>query len=364
MSDILKKVKQRKEDKQGPAVEPQEHIPQPPAEKAISKPAPDLSKEAKLSEVITSARMKEVRMASEKEANKIYIETLSLIREMLKDKELDYRSIDIKRTTQQIEKMFDQLQLQNDSLIELSLVSEQPDGARNYLYQHLVNTSILSMITGISLGYDRPRLIKLGISSLLFDIALAKRQEITGQSGKLSGEEYNEIKNHAKEAGEILEEIEGLPKVVVDAVYQHHERVDGSGYPQGLQKENIKEFAQIIGLADMYEALTHKRPHRPGYNPFEAMKVVLNNKNIFNSKITKAFLEKVGLYPVGSIVNLSTNEQAKVIKHNLKHPLSPKVLVISESEDEGAVGKREVDLSSTPTVHIISCLSCEHISIG
>ena len=371
MSDILKKIKERKEGRQGQVVEPKDlkgitktPTPEVTKEKSISEPQPSVSDQTKASEVRISPAMKDAVMTSEKEANKIYTETLSLIKDMLKDKDLDYRSLEIKKITAQIDKLISQLELHNDSLIELSLISEQPEGVNDYLCQHLLNTSILSIITGISLGYDRPRLIKLGISSMLFDIALARQQERTSQPGKLSSEEFREIKSHAREAKEILEQIEGLPKIVAQAAYQHHERIDGSGYPQGLKKEDIKEFAQIIGLTDMYEALTHRRAHRPGYNPFEAMKIVLNNKDIFDCKITKAFLEKVGLYPVGSIVKLSTNEQAKVIKHNLKHPLSPKVQVISESEDEGRIGKREIDLSSTPTVHIISCLSCQRICIA
>lgn len=369
MSEILKKIKERKDDKQPGLVKSQEpvdksDIKQAPEEKIAPKSVLNIPKEDKTEEIKVWPPASAAITNSKKAADKVYLEAFSFIKEMLKEDDLNYRSIDIQKITLHIERIIDQLHQHNDSLIELSLVSEESKGAANYLHQHLLNTSILAIAIAVALGYDRKRLIRLGISSMLFDIALARRKELIAQPRKLAEEEYKEIKNHAREAEEILGEIEEAPKIALDVAQQHHERIDGSGYPQGLKKENIKEFSQIIGLADTYEALTHKRAHRPGYNPFEAMKIILNHKNIFDSKIIRALLEKVGLYPVGSIVKLSTNERAKVIRNNLKRPLSPKVQVIYESEDEGKIGKREIDLSTTPTVHIISCLSCDFICIN
>ena len=183
----------------------------------------------------------------------------------------------------------------------------------DYLYYHVVNVCILVLYLGQELGYDRLRLDELGIAAFLHDIGIVRHLMLINKSGVLTRNEYLAVKKHPQDALEIIGKIGiKLNQNILDAISQEHERLDGSGYPSGLSAGQISEYAQLIGLLDVYESLMHVRPHRDKYSAFDAMKSMINMKNGFDRRLLKMVIDKVGLFPVGSLVRLNTKETAIV----------------------------------------------------
>jgi HD-GYP domain-containing protein (c-di-GMP phosphodiesterase class II) len=225
------------------------------------------------------------------------------------------------------------------------------------LYRHVVNVSIISLELGRGLGYEKQQLVELGVASLMHDIGIIKYLELINKSGKLTDEEFRKIKDHPLNGLEILSKIGGefMPGLI-DVISQEHERMDGTGYPKGIRDDQIKEFAQIVGLVDVYEAMTHLRPYRLKYSPPKVMNTILNKKSAFSSKVLKVFLEKIGVFPVGTTVRLNTKEVGVVCKENHGLPLRPQVMVLLDEGGNKLPQPRQVDLSANLLVCIEECL--------
>ncbi|MDI6641630.1 MAG: HD domain-containing protein, partial [Elusimicrobiota bacterium] len=178
-----------------------------------------------------------------------------------------------------------------------------------YLYSHAANVCILSTLLGVSMNYSQVDLEKLALSALLHDIGMLKLLNIANKPEKIPQNEFKEIKKHSY-VSELLSNIEltGEQKQLLETIIsQIHERIDGHGYPKGLSGEDINIFARIIGVADVYEALTHKRPWRDRYLPHEALKKMIEIADSdFDTKLIKLFIDKISLYPPGSYVRLNT----------------------------------------------------------
>lgn len=225
------------------------------------------------------------------------------------------------------------------------------------LYYHVVNVSILVLELGKGLGYDKQRLIELGTAGFMHDIGIIKFTELINKNGKLNEEELRKIKGHTLSGLEILNKIGGeFTPGLIDVISQEHERLDGTGYPKGIKDDEIKEFAQIVGLADVYEAMTHLRPYRLRFSPPKTMNMILNKKSEFSPKVLKIFLEKIGIFPVGTRVRLNTKEVGVVAKENLGLPLRPLVLVIFDENGNKLIAEKQIDLSSNLLICIEECM--------
>ncbi len=226
-------------------------------------------------------------------------------------------------------------------------IFEHLPGTVDTLSINLVNVCALSIDVGITMGYDRSELMDLGVAAFLHDVGMGNYYELVAQARCLDPEEKTVVQNHARNGSETLRAIQGsLQESVLRVVREEHERSDGSGYPRGLENEAISKHARIIGMVDVYEALTHERPHRKKCSPLESIKIMVENKNLFDLKLMKVFFEKIGFYPKGTFVQLNTKEVAYVLKQNLNMPLSPVVEVIYDEQGKKVEGGREIDLSN------------------
>jgi HD-GYP domain-containing protein (c-di-GMP phosphodiesterase class II) len=133
---------------------------------------------------------------------------------------------------------------------------------------------------------------------------------------------------------------------VKEAVQMHHERVNGKGYPRGIQQDSINPYAKIIGLVDTYEAMTNGRPYVEGMNAHKAVKFILSSlKGDFDEEVMKVFIDKMSVYPIGSIVRLDTRELARVVSVQPGSPLRPVVMVIRDANGEPVKERTIIDLS-------------------
>lgn len=248
--------------------------------------------------------------------------------------------------------------LKNDAdkgLLKLALADYQL--AEGYLYQHAVNVCIITLHIGMHLGHEPSRLRELGVASLLHDIGLTRYLSLIGKQETFSKDEKKKVRDHPQQSVDILNNsIQGIEPVIIEAIYQEHERMDGSGYPRGLKEGAISEYAALIGVVDVYEALVHRRPYRNRQSFLGAVKIILAKKERFAYWAVKGLLDSVGLFPVGALVRLNTQELAVVIRHNEQSPLRPLVNIIIDSQGRDLREPKLSDLKENFMLHIKECV--------
>jgi HD-GYP domain-containing protein (c-di-GMP phosphodiesterase class II) len=249
-----------------------------------------------------------------------------------------------------------ELVAQDDFGLMKSCFSDYPDQA-DYLYYHGVNVSIFALRMALGLGYEQRAALELGLAGLLHDIGLMSYLDIINQSRTLTRDERTRVKQHPRTGLEILSKLNPVPSAgIMDVVCQEHERIDGTGYPEGLRESAVCLSAQVVGLADTYEALTHRRPHREKRTPLEASKIIAEEKQAFSPKIIKVLFERVGIFPVGATVRLNTKELGIVLRVHTEFPLRPLVKVLFDAEGNELKEPKLVDLSNSRVLFIAECL--------
>lgn len=241
-----------------------------------------------------------------------------------------------------INEIIDQLLNNSNLMVELVDIRSMDD----YVFAHSVNVCVLALMTGISLGYERPKLFHLGMGSLLHDIGkILVPKEILNKPGPLTEEEYSVVKKHPEYGLQILGKNSQVSQLSRMIVYQHHERYCGAGYPQGLRDSEIHEFAQITGMVDMYDALTADRVYRKAFPPHEAYEMIAGAGDyLFPYHIIEPFLSNIAAYPAGTVVELSTNEVAVVVRTSKGLPLSPRVRILYDKAGKPVTTINEIEL--------------------
>lgn len=230
----------------------------------------------------------------------------------------------------------------------------------NYLIGHIVNVTILSLTTARSLHYDAAKLRGLGICALLYDLGMAKLLSIAATPHKLSGEAFKEIKQHTQYSVELLRSWGIAWEGVTEVAQQHHERADGSGYPAGLKAGSIHEWAQLIGLIDVYESLTHPRAHRQQPTPAaHVIAALLSSRDLFEAKYLRALLDQISLYPVGTWVQLSSGEYGQVSEVTPGMPMRPVVSVQFDHQHRRLPVPRHVNLREQMSLLVEKVLDAE-----
>ncbi|PDO09515.1 MAG: hypothetical protein BLM47_12165 [Candidatus Reconcilbacillus cellulovorans] len=217
----------------------------------------------------------------------------------------------------------------------------------HYLYRHSLNVCLYAIGIGISLGWDRDRLMTFGLGALLHDIGkLMVPQDILLKPGKLTPEEFEAVKRHTEAGFDLLRGEPNIPMAVAYCALQHHERLDGSGYPRGLKADEIQELAQWIGLIDAYDAMTSMRPYRKMMLPHEALEVLYaGSGTLFDTKKIWHFRNQIAIYPIGMTVTLSTGETGVVVDLNAGLPDRPVVRIFRDAEGVELSQPYELDLS-------------------
>lgn len=217
-----------------------------------------------------------------------------------------------------------------------------------YLFSHSINVCTLMVSFGKYLGFDSQLLREIGIGSLLHDIGTMKiPSAILNKKSALSDEEYSEIKKHVEYGRKILEETEGVSETSITTAYHHHERLDGSGYPNGLKGDKISYTGQAIAIIDVYDALTTKKCYRRKIPPTQALEMIYEWSGAqFNRELVQKFIRCIGIYPVGALVRLKSGFIGVVVNHSEENLLQPVVRVIYNKKAERYVSvPYDIDLS-------------------
>ncbi|BCA53630.1 hypothetical protein W02_07700 [Nitrospira sp. KM1] len=239
---------------------------------------------------------------------------------------------------------------QNDHLVVHALAG--PIGSP--LVTNMINVSILSAKIGAGLGYHGEELDRLTLAGLLHDVGLfAVPQSLVMKTGRLTGDERTLIEQHPELGYHVVHKVGSAWAWLADVVRQAHERWNGQGYPNKLKGRAINEFAQIIGVVDVFDALISPRSYRRRFFPHEAVhELIVAERKAFPREVIKALVQQLSAYPLGTLVRLTTGESGAVVRINPDFPLRP-VLHIDGGRSHEA---RELDLSRTPLVAIVETL--------
>jgi len=228
------------------------------------------------------------------------------------------------------------------ALVSLARLKTQDD----YTYMHSVAVCALMVALGREVGLDADACRAAGFAGLLHDMGKAAMPlDVLNKPGKLTDEEFAVMKSHPERGHEMLLESGQVTEDALDVCLHHHEKVDGSGYPQRLQGDQISLLARMGAVCDVYDAITSDRPYKAGWDPAESIAKMASWKGHFDPAIFKSFVKSLGIYPTGSLVRLKSNKLAVVVEQNPTNLISPVVKVFFSIASQMPLVPQRVDLS-------------------
>ena len=287
----------------------------------------------------------------------VYSDTIKSLRSCFKQFNQD-QLFDSKDLAQKVDNCLDSILLNTSAMSWLSRVKSH----HNYTNEHAMHVSLLAMVFAVHCGWSRDEAKIAGLSGLLFDIGKTKVPvQILNKPSPLSETEWQLMHAHPKWTRYFLEK-SGFEKAIVDAGYYHHERPDGQGYPVKRMGSQTNQYARLIHILDAFDAMTSYRPYAEQRTVFEATKVLYRGRGTeFDAVMVDQFIEMIGVYPIGTIVELTSGEVGVVIGQNNDASLLPKLSVIRDQNKnemaETVVNLRDiVDRQGNPRVRIKTML--------
>lgn len=216
----------------------------------------------------------------------------------------------------------------------------------NYTYNHAVSASVWAVAFGRHLGLPKKDLQSLAIGAMLFDVGKVKLPEkLINHKKRFNQYEFKLVKKHVDYSLDIIREIKGINDDVIDMVQTHHERYNGSGYPGGLSGNQIPLFGKIAGIVDCYDAIISERPFTSAISPHDAVKKLYEWRNLdFQAELVEQFIQVVGIYPVGTIVELSDGRVGIIISQNRVWRLRPQVMTLLNENKEPLINFDTINL--------------------
>ncbi|MBI4569520.1 MAG: HD-GYP domain-containing protein [Planctomycetes bacterium] len=229
-----------------------------------------------------------------------------------------------------------------------------------YLVAHTLNVTLITINVAAAMGYSRRQVYEAAYGAFLHDVGMTRIPvEIEEKTTPLTPAEMAEIRDHPQKGLALLRSLSRVPRSTLFAVYQEHERCDGTGYPSQARGPQIHPVAKIVAVADVFDALTSDRPYRKGVKPYSAIETIIKNahKGLFDTDVVKAFLRYFSLFPVGSWVQLNTQEIAKVMCANPVRYDKPVVRIVFRNEHhEVYANPKLVDLTETANLHVVKAV--------
>ncbi|MBF0454888.1 MAG: HD-GYP domain-containing protein [Magnetococcales bacterium] len=241
-----------------------------------------------------------------------------------------------------VKEMADSMFRNPDAILSLSLIKKRDE----YTFMHSVNVGVFLMSFCRAMGMDEKTIISVGIGGMLHDIGKMHTPDaILNKQGKLTDEEFAIMKQHVVFSRKLLEETPGIEEVSISVAAQHHERYDGSGYPQGLKGDAINAFGQMAAIVDVYDAITSDRCYHKGNPPYLALKRMLDwSRFHFSQELFHTFVQCVGIYPMGTVVRLKNGLLGVVTRPNKESLLHPVIKAAMNSKTRQFIQPRELDL--------------------
>jgi len=234
--------------------------------------------------------------------------------------------IDITPLAAVAEEMVDTMFTHGDAMLCLARIRAKDA----YLMEHSMNVAILLANFGRYLGLERSVLKELTLGGLLHDVGkIMTPDEVLNKPGKLTDEELEVMREHVVHSHDILAATAGITPIMLEVAANHHERIDGTGYPRRLKGDQLSLYTRMSGIVDVYDAVTADRVYKQGMQPTQAFRILLKGVDLhFDADLVTRFIKCMGVYPVGTLVQLSNQRLAIVMQRNEQQPLKPVVKVI------------------------------------
>lgn len=258
--------------------------------------------------------------------------------------------IDIVDMSESISNIIDEILNNPDIQVSLNDIG----AADEYTFSHSVSTTVYSLLIANKLGYNRMMLEKMAAGALLHDMGkILLDKKILNKVEKLEPEEFEYLKSHTTLGYDVLKKCINLTELSRIISLHHHERMDGSGYPLGIPASEVHEFARIVAVADVYDALVSDRCYRGKWSCNKAVNYLIEHAETkFDTKIVSVLIKQIAIYPNGSTVRLSTNAIGIIKEQNKNFPLRPFVRVITDPMGKD-IEPYEIDLMKVLSITII-----------
>jgi HD-GYP domain-containing protein (c-di-GMP phosphodiesterase class II) len=266
------------------------------------------------------------------------------------------KPIDLYETTTLVTRMLNSLQRNARALTSLVRLKNMD----TYTFTHSINTCIFSLMLARHVN-PKIDLNALGIGALLHDIGKTfLPPDLLSKEDSLTQSEWELIRMHPEAGVDVIKQAKGYQKAYLDAILQHHERLDGTGYPSQLGGEGIAPISRIVSIADVYDAMTSERPYRASFSPPMAMRWLNSEAGVlFDRELVRTFIAIIGIFPVASLARMNTGELAIVVKVNPQAVLKPIVLVVSDADGSPLFEPKLINLALPPFLNSKEILGLE-----
>jgi HD-GYP domain-containing protein (c-di-GMP phosphodiesterase class II) len=279
----------------------------------------------------------------QKKSAQLFMDAIEAIKDVVQGVHLD-KSISMRKLNTVVQTMVDNVLDNRDALMGLTSLKMYDE----YTFAHSVNTSILAISLGTFLSFEKPQIAALGVAAMLHDIGkLRVPLEIINKPGKLTEDEWQEVKRHPINGAFLASGIPGVTKLAMVVAFEHHQH-GPSGYPQAAVRSEEHLFSHIVALADAYEALTAARVYYSvQMPPDQAIRILVEKRGkVFHPVLVKAFVNMIGIFPVGTVLKLSSGEVGLVL-HQTRDLLRPRVLLLTKFDGSERTSGAEISLLET-----------------
>lgn len=270
-------------------------------------------------------------------------------------------AIDIEPLQEAADELIDGLGSHSDALLCLARIREKDD----YLMEHSLNVGMLLAYFGRAIGMSRVEQRELLVGGMLHDVGkIETPDEILHKPGKLTDAELEIMREHVVHSNRILSGTPGISRLMLEVASNHHERIDGNGYPKGLTRALLSQASRMSGIVDCYDALTADRVYKSGMPPTAAFRILLKGVGSqFEKELVEKFIHCMGVYPAGTWVKLTSGKIGLVIKRNAAQPLKPVVRVVYSANTGTYLPTKEVNLAKQSNESIESAVSARDYDI-
>ncbi|MCL2524983.1 MAG: HD-GYP domain-containing protein [Betaproteobacteria bacterium] len=277
-------------------------------------------------------------------ARRLHGEANKIVVRMMDDVRLG-RQIEIERMEPLVESMVDSIFRNQDAMLPLARLKKHDD----YTFEHSVSVCALLATFGRGLKLERGVILEMALGGLLHDVGKARIQEaILNKPGKLTDEEFTLMRSHVDLGIEVLRHTPGVPAIALRVAAEHHERFDGSGYPNKLNGAEMGLYGQMAAIIDVYDAISSDRCYHKGMPPTQALRKLLEwSSHHFDPQLVQAFIRAIGIYPSGALVLLESKRLGVVVEQNEKNLLTPILRVFYHTGHNHYIAPEIVDLTKS-----------------
>jgi len=275
-------------------------------------------------------------------AKEVYKDTHRLVHNLLLEARLG-RQMEFEALYPLVDRMTDSIMRNKDALQSLCRIKQKDE----YTYMHSVSVAVLLMSFARAMGFSKDELKPIGLGGLLHDIGKMRvDSKILNKPGRLTDEEFNAMKKHVEYGVDIVGASNCNDEHVMQVIAQHHEHVDGHGYPHQLNEQSMSLIGKMASIVDVYDALTSDRVYKNAWEPTTTLQKFIEwSEHHFNLEMVHHFVRCVGIYPVGTLVLLSNDEIAVVVEQHNTNLLSPVVKVIMAANMKNKIAPYILDLT-------------------